>query len=70
MLTCGDQEGQRPPALLTGQMDFGGEASPRPAQAMVVGLGAGAARRFLLSRSVPAGACGVLMGPADRGVDV
>ncbi|MFB7176054.1 hypothetical protein ACFCYM_35485 [Streptomyces sp. NPDC056254] len=56
-LTCGDQQGQRPLALLAGDMDLGGEASPGPAQAVVVGLGAASARRFLLacpSRRAPA----------------
>lgn len=46
-LTCGDQQRQRPLALFAGQMDLGGEASPGPAQAVVVGLGAGSARRLL-----------------------
>jgi len=51
-------------------MNPGGEASRGPAQTVVVRLGAGAAGRFLLGPPVAAGACGVLMGPADRGVDV
>ncbi|MFF6958551.1 hypothetical protein [Streptomyces sp. NPDC008317] len=70
MLSGGDQQRQRPLALLARQMILGGEAALEPAQTVVVGLRAGSAGRFLLSMSVPAGACGVVMGPADRGVDV
>ncbi|GHI45477.1 hypothetical protein ScoT_16510 [Streptomyces albidoflavus] len=68
-LTCGDQQKQPPLTLLAGQMDLGGEASPGPAQAVVVRLGTGPGRRFLLSLPVATGARGVLMGPADRVVD-
>lgn len=39
-LTSGDQQGQRPLPLLAGQVDLRGEASPGPAQAMVLGFGA------------------------------
>jgi hypothetical protein len=51
-------------------VNLGGEAAAGPPQAVIVGLRAGAARRFLLDLTVTAGACSVLMGPADRGVDV
>jgi hypothetical protein len=51
-------------------MDLCGEASPGPAQGVISGLGLNPTRRLLLSLSMTAGARGVLMGPADRGVDV
>lgn len=51
-------------------MDLGGEASPGPAQAVVVGFDLETAWRFLLGLPIAAGARGVLVGPADRGVDV
>jgi hypothetical protein len=55
--------------LFASQIDLGGEAAAGPAKTMVLRLGAGFARRFPLGLSVAAGACGVLMGSADRGVD-
>ncbi|WP_225099978.1 hypothetical protein [Streptomyces sp. CoH27] len=36
-MSGGDQQGQGPLALLAAQVDLGGEASPGPAQAVVVG---------------------------------
>lgn len=56
-LTCGHQQTQRPLALLAGEMDLGGEASPGPSHAVIAGLGAGSARRFLLGLPVAAAAC-------------
>lgn len=56
--------------LLVSQVNLGGEASPGPAQAVVVRLGTGPARRFFLGPAVAAGARGMLMGPAVRGVGV
>jgi hypothetical protein len=65
-----DQDGQRLLALLAGQVDLRGQPAPGPAESVIGRLGGQAARRFLLGLAVPARPGGVLVSPADRGVDV
>jgi hypothetical protein len=65
-----NQDDQRLLALLAGQVDLRGQPAPGPAEGVIGRLGGQAARRFLLGLAVPARPGGVLVSPADRGVDV
>ncbi|GAB1510000.1 hypothetical protein [Actinophytocola sp. KF-1] len=56
-------------ALLGGQMQFGGPATPRPAERVIGRFGfANTVRWLFLSFAVAAGASGGLMRSVDRGI--
>ena len=59
---------QRLLALLTRQMDLGGEPAPRAAQPMIGRLSAHPTRRLALRSTILAGTSSVLMSPAHRRV--
>src|SRR5439155_4841853 len=69
-LAAGQYQGQRLAALLTGQMQLGGPATPRPAQRVIVRLVTTyPARRFELQFRPLPGTGGVLMGTGDGRVN-